>query len=196
MKYTINNEAIEKYNESVRTEFPKYTSQIINLANQNAQGTRPAAVGQMSELFQEFLKSDEEKNISGWHRWYTNKYPAAFDTATEKIYAQILNLKSAISIIDKQMVKKWVEDLIIHKTFNGLYIQKAILAFLSEKQKTAYRLASPEEEAQGIDGYIGDAPYSIKPETYKTMAALPENIPVKIIYYSKTKTGIHIGTED
>ena len=31
-------------------DFPKYTSQIINLANQNAQGTRPRVVGQLTEL--------------------------------------------------------------------------------------------------------------------------------------------------
>ena len=30
--------------------FPKYTTQIINLANQNAQGTRPQVVGKMSNL--------------------------------------------------------------------------------------------------------------------------------------------------
>jgi hypothetical protein len=35
-------------------EFPKYATQIMNLANQNAQGTRPRVVGQMSELIQEF----------------------------------------------------------------------------------------------------------------------------------------------
>ena len=32
-------------------EFPKYTTRIINLANQNAQGTRPRIVGQMTDLF-------------------------------------------------------------------------------------------------------------------------------------------------
>ena len=35
-------------------EFPKYTTQIMNLANQNAQGTRPKVVGQMTDLFKEF----------------------------------------------------------------------------------------------------------------------------------------------
>ena len=34
------------------SEFPKYTTQIMNLANQNAQGTRPNVVGQMSELIE------------------------------------------------------------------------------------------------------------------------------------------------
>ncbi len=35
-------------------EFPKYTTQLMNLANQNSQGTRPKVVGQMSDLIQEF----------------------------------------------------------------------------------------------------------------------------------------------
>lgn len=43
-------------------EFLKYSTQIINLANQNAQGTRPAVVGQMSDLIQEFTG----KSIKEW----------------------------------------------------------------------------------------------------------------------------------
>jgi len=35
-------------------EFPKYVTQLLNLANQNAQGTRPRVVGQMSDLIQQF----------------------------------------------------------------------------------------------------------------------------------------------
>lgn len=84
MNYTIKNEDIEAYNESDSFPFPKYTSQLINLANQNAQGTRPAVVGQMSDLFQEFRESQEEKSIAGWRRWYTQRYPDAFFNATEK----------------------------------------------------------------------------------------------------------------
>lgn len=197
MNYTLSNEEIELYNESKRTDFPKYTSQIINLANQNSQGTRPAVVGQMSELFQEFTKSCEEKTVECWRKWYTERYPRAFETTTDRIYNQLINLKKAVNIIDRQMVKKWVEDLIICKTFNGLYIQKAILASLAAKQNTTdYRSASPEEEAKGIDGYIGNTPYSIKPDTYKTKNALCEIIEVKMIYYSKTKNGLKIEVED
>ena len=46
MKYTLKNENIESYNESDTFSFPKYTSQLINWANQNAQGTRPVVVVQ------------------------------------------------------------------------------------------------------------------------------------------------------
>lgn len=52
------------------------------------------------------------------------------------------------------MVKNWVEDLIINKTFNGLYFKKAILMFLSEHSRTFYKLAISDEESLGIDGYV------------------------------------------
>ena len=55
--------------------FPKYTTQLINLANQNAQGTRPKIVGQMSDLIQEF----PENNYSDWVTWYQNKMPQAIE---------------------------------------------------------------------------------------------------------------------
>ena len=144
MKYTLKNESIESYNESKATSFPKYTSQLINWANQNAQGTRPVVVGQMSELFPEFMASGSDITIENWRDWYTKKYPEAFDKATDKIYAQVQNLREAIQLIDREMVEQWVEDLVIFKTFNGLYVQKAILASLAERKGTTYRLATPE----------------------------------------------------
>lgn len=53
-----------------------------------------------------------------------------------------------------------------------------------------FRLAIPEVEAQGIDGFIGDSPVSIKPITYRIMNELPEHIEVSIIYYDKKKSEI------
>ena len=196
MKYTLSNEKIGALNESTSYSFPKYTSQLINWANQNAQGTRPVVVGQMSELFPEFMTSGEAITIENWKRWYKERYPNAFDTATEKIYAQVKNLENAIPLIDRNMVQQWVEDLVITKTFNGMYVQKAILASLAKKNNTSFRLATPSEESKGIDGYVGDIPYSIKPDTYKTMGRLSESINVKMIYYSKTKTGLRIEVEE
>ncbi|MCD8331152.1 MAG: MjaI family restriction endonuclease [Oscillospiraceae bacterium] len=196
MKYTINNTQIEQYNNSKPHAFPKYTSQLINCANQNARGTRPTVVGQLSELFPEFLNSDEEKSVDGWRRWYTRQYPDAIEKATDKICNQIENLRNALPLIDRDMIKAWVEDLTINKTFNGLYVQKAILASLARERGETYCLASPAEEAKGIDGFVGDVPYSIKPETYKTMGRLPEVIDVKMIYYVKTKTGLKYQVED
>ncbi len=197
MKYTINKENIQAYNRSENVHFPKYTSQLINLANQNAQGTRPKVVGQLSELFPEFQKSAKTITIENWEKWYLEKYPNVINNATDKIYDQVENLKQAITLIDKNLIRKWVKDLIIYKTYNGLYVQQAILAFLAEKKEQKYRLATPYEEAIGIDGYVGSIPYSIKPDTYKTMDRLSEKIDVKMIYYKKTKAGgLKIEVED
>lgn len=196
MKYKLKNEDIETYNEIEKITFPKYTSQLINLANQNAQGTRPIVVGQLSELFPEFLNSTDDISIKKWEEWYSDKYPNAIENATDKIYSQIQNLKNAIHLIDKEMIEQWVKDLVITKTYNGLYLQKAILASLAKKLNTSYRLATPKEESKGIDGYVGNISYSIKPDTYKTMNQLSENINVKMIFYSKTKTDLKIDVED
>ena len=196
MNCTIKNDEIADFNESEAFEFPKYTSQLINWANQNAQGTRANVVGQMSELFPQFMEECDEITIENWKEWYTTKYPNAFATATEKIFTQVQNLKNAIPLIDKEMVERWVEDLVILKTFNGLYVQKAILAFLAKKQGKSYRLATPDEESKGIDGYVGNTPYSVKSTTYKTMKRLSEVIDVKMVYYEKTKTGLKIEVED
>ena len=196
MKYTLKNENIENYNESDSFSFPKYTSQLINWANQNAQGTRPVVVGQMSELVPEFMASGEEITIENWRKWYVERYPDAFEKATDKIYVQVQNLRNAIPLIDREMVERWVEDLVIAKTFNGLYVQKAILASLAERKGTTYRLATPDEESVGIDGYVGDVPYSTKPDTSNTMSRLSETIAVKMIYYTKTKTGLTVEVEE
>lgn len=196
MKYVLKNERIKDFNESKSFSFPKYTSQLINWANQNAQGTRSAVVGQMSELFPEFMASEDEITIENWRNWYIERYPDSFDKATDKIFKQVENLKSAISVIDREMVEHWVEDLVISKTFNGMYVQKAILASLAERKGTTYRLATPEEESVGIDGYVGDIPYSVKPNTYKTMGRLSETINVGMIYYTKTKSGLTIEVEE
>ena len=196
MNYLLKNESIIAYNESKDCAFPKYTSQLMNWANQNAQGTRAKVVGQMSELFPEFVASGEEITIDNWRRWYVERYPDAFDKATDKIFAQVENLRKAIPLIDREMVKHFVEDLVITKTFNGMYFQKAILSSLAERKGISFRLATPAEESVGIDGYVGDVPYSVKPDTYKTMGRLSETINVKMIYYSKTKTGLRIEVEE
>ncbi len=170
------------------SEFPRYTSQIINLANQNAQGTRPRVVGQMSELF----KESSSKTYDEWVGWYRKKMPNAIDNATDKIYEMLLKFKEATPKIDKNLIKAWVEDLVLTKTFIGFRFQESILKMLAEIKMKPYRTATPKEESKGIDGYIGDTPVSIKPITYKAKNMLNERIAVKIVYYEKIKGGILI----
>ncbi len=172
--------------------FPKYSTQLINLANQNAQGTRPKVVGQMSELIQEF----SGKTMKEWEQWYLERYPNAIERATAKIVEMIENFKEVLPEIDHDLVKKWVRDLVIVKTFIGLRFQEAILKKIAEGLGVSYRLANPQEEAAGIDGFIGNLPVSIKPETYKTKDGLHEDIEAGIVFYKKVKDGIVVDVEE
>ena len=67
-----------------------------------------------------------------------------------------------------------------------------MIAFLAEKLGKSWRLANIEEEAKGIDGFVGDTPIQIKSITYKMEARLSETIDVPIVYYDKKKNGINI----
>jgi hypothetical protein len=188
MELILKNNRIIKDLIGKQIEFPQYTTQIMNLANQNAQGTRPKVVGQMSELIEQCPKGTYEE----WVKWYSEKMPRAVDDATERVYEMVRNLASAITVIDKSLVRKWVEDLVLTKTFAGFCFQESILKAISERKRVQYRRSTPEEESRFIDGYIGDTPVSIKPITYKTKSMLHENIDVKLIYYEKLKDGIRV----
>ena len=185
-KFKLSNAELASAVSGKSPEFPKYTAPIMNLANRNAQGTRPKVVGQMTELFREFGGN----SFSEWDAWYRSKKPEALDDATDKVYAMVEKLQLAIQQIDKAMVREWVEDLVVAKTFIGLCFEEAILSKIAQYKGATYRLSTPAEESQGIDGFIGDIAVSIKPSTYSTKDMLVEELQGKLVIYEKTKNGI------
>lgn len=188
MGFKIRNEDLFSDLIGSTPDFPKYTTQIINLANQNAQGTRPNVVGQLSDLIQEFPGTTFEE----WRTWYTSKHPNAIDDATARVVEMTEKLRSAFEHIDEAMVREWVTDLVLSKTFVGLRFQESVLRRVADTKGTTYRLATPEEESKGIDGYVGDVAVSIKPDTYKSKSMLSESISANMIYYKKLKDGIRV----
>ena len=161
-KIKIKNSEVEQLSNASMYPFPKYTTMLINQINQTAQGTRPKVVGQMSELIQEF----DGQTLEEWIEWYNERQPNAVEAATEKIYDQFMKQKEAMMLIDKNLIREWVKDLVYTKTFCGLRVQQAIISFIAGKLGKSWRLANKEEEAKGIDGYIGNTPVQIKSATY------------------------------
>ena len=167
----------------------KYIGSVINLANSFSQATRPKHVGQMSELIQQFREDCDTHEVEDWAEYYNGD--EKIDAAADKIWECVLSIKENLNELTKDDVREWTQDLIISKTHAGLQIQLDVLKLCSGDQ--SYRLANVEEEAKGIDGFIGDEPVSIKPNTYKkTINAGKETIPYRIIYYTNGSKGVKI----
>ncbi len=127
-------------------------------------------------------------------KWYLEKYPDSIEKATNKIMDMLKNFKEALEKIDEEIVKRWVEDLVLVKTFIGLIVQEPILAYISHRLGKEYRLATPEEEAKGIDGFIGEYSLSVKPTTFKEKIGIAEIRPSGdvVVYYEKKRDCIVI----
>jgi hypothetical protein len=172
----------------------------MNTANQNSQGTRPKVVGQLSELVEEYKQEYPEGDFEDWKEFYYEEYDGEerIEEATEKVFEMVVKMREAAEEIDKDMVHRWVKDLVLYKTYTGLgRNEEAIFRKLSEEYSLEYVRSTPEEESRGIDGYLGDQPVSIKPTTYQQKSQLQENIQAPIVYYEEYKTSnalkLHVG---
>jgi hypothetical protein len=146
----------------------------------------------MSDLIQTFPGRSYEE----WVDWYLKGHPEAIDAATKRVSAMIGNFRTALTGVDDAIIKRWVKDLVLVKTFMGLKFQAAILKRVADLMGLPHRLATPGEESKGIDGYIGDIPISIKPDTYGAKPQLVEKLGGKLIVYAKDKKGIIVDYGD
>ena len=71
MRFTIKKEIVKESLGIPEVIFPKYTTQLINLAGSNAAATRPKVVGQMSEL----TVQSKAKTLNEWNKRFQNSWP-------------------------------------------------------------------------------------------------------------------------
>jgi hypothetical protein len=190
-KIRVSEEEREELVAEIDPDFPKYTTQIMNTANQNSQGTRPATVGQLNEIIEEYREEYPNGDFEDWKRFYFEKYDGeeSIEEATDKVFEMVVKMREAAEEIDREMVNRWVKDLVLYKTYNGLgRTEEAVLKKLSEEYGLPYELGTAEDESKGIDGYLGDHPVSVKPVTYKQKSRLQEDIQAPIVYYEEYST--------
>jgi len=170
----------------------KYIGSVINLGNSFSQATRPKHVGQMSELIQKFRDESVDHDVTAWESFYDEKVGSEkIQDASKKIWQCVQQIKENLNQLTEEDVYEWTKDLIIDKTHSGLQIQLNVLKKISNG--LPYRLATTEEESQGIDGYVGDEAVSIKPKTYMNHPASNiEKIPHRIVYYTNGNAGLKV----
>jgi len=166
-------------------EAPTYISTFLNNVNGYAHSTRKEVVGDLATIiFPEYLEQASNPSPSDWRKYYLNNYQEKYDTAITKLLSKFEDVKKAVNCVTEQEIRAWLDDLMFYKTFNGLYVQDAILADIAKEKGLSYLSATSEEEGCGIDGYVDGVAYSIKPETYKaTNKQNVEVISAKMVYY-------------
>ncbi len=174
---------IAKYKEKY---FPKYTSSLINLLNRWAGGTSDKIVGQMSE---EVMLCPYRKH-SNWRKWYLKRHPNSIKKSINLIMKKRMEVLKQYKKINKKLMKRWVDDLVIDKSYWGIKIQGAIIKKLKTFTNKRCRVATKKEERSGYDGFIGRNPIQIKPKSYRNASNVrSEILRAKVIYYEKNKDG-------
>ena len=167
----------------------KYISSLVNIANNFAQSTRPKHIGTLSLLMEEYKSSTKTPSKDGWESFYRMRMgDSVIEQATDRTWEKIEQIRNNLKSLEKEDVYDWVRSLIIDKTYDGLMIQAILLEEEAKKTNQPWRMASPEEESKGIDGFVGDVPYSVKPNTYcVSSASHNENINYKMLFYKQQK---------
>lgn len=177
---------IKNLKKNTLDHFPRYTTYIINRASETAQATRPKVVGQLTEMYKDFLeeveKGQRKNDLEAWKAYHREQCPEAIERATEKAWAMMLNFKEAIDKIDKPLVREWVEDLVYDKTYYGLDNENLIKLYFIDQGLTV-EPASEEDESRNIDAYINGRPYQVKPDSHKKESNIADRIAIPIIYY-------------
>ena len=164
---------------------PTYMSTFLNNVNGYAQATRKETVGALATVvFPEYLEQTDSPSPTDWKKYYLDNYQENYENATKKLLAKFEAVKEAVNSLSEQEIVAWLEDLMFYKTFNGLYVQDAILNDIAKSMGTTYKKSSSSDEGKGIDGYINNIAYSIKSETYKdTTRQAIETINARMVYY-------------
>jgi hypothetical protein len=184
-----------KYTPSTtNVEYPKYFKLQVNMANQVSRATSKKNIGNLNELFTRFRSNTrlQDQTVENWKAYYTERYPEAIATATQKVADKYLEIIQNVGNPNTKKLNKhlsgliaiWVEALIIEKTYNGMMAQVQVLSHLAQHNSMKITRATSSEDSQGIDGYIGNTSVNVKPASYN-----PIRIAADQVVYYKTVSG-------
>lgn len=143
-------ELIKLTSEENVKKFELYVSPFINLLNSITNSTRPKKVGQLSEIFNDFIDDWNKKNmkhiphVKDWSIYYNSLknvlkdfdecYPKTGEEVRKEAAINIYNLflkfkDELFPKITLELIQDWVDDLIIQKTYNGMMLEQPVASY-------------------------------------------------------------------
>lgn len=164
--------------------FDVYVKPLLNLANFYSKGTGPnGPVGSVNQT----IRNLRPESYDEWVECYQKAKPEAVLAAAKLVRAKLDQLRAVAGAITDDHIQAWVEDLVLPKTYRGFVIQQLVLDALGARYDLPTTPGTAKDEPKGIDGFLGNQPVSIKPESYKNDPKKLERIKAPIVFYKVTK---------
>lgn len=146
-----------------RREWPKYSTQILNIAAQNCKAFDVKRLGSAKETWLSMRSAKIPGTFENWVAFY-NATPlsANIPAQAQKLFDMIQKMQ--IGGITQEMCEDYIKEVIYNKTHMGMAGEEMAVQAVGAHFELPVRFSNAEEEAQGIDGWIGDYPVQVKPE--------------------------------
>jgi hypothetical protein len=146
-----------------RQSWPRYATQLMNLAAQNVQAFRPAHLGELVKAFQDMRGSGIPGTLQNWEQYYNTHYGVErLVVAGRKIHTMLQ--KMGIQWITEDMCVDYTKEAVYNKTHMGCAGQEMAVEVVASYYKLPIRWPTPQEDsAMGIDAWIGGVPVQVKP---------------------------------
>ena len=146
-----------------RREWPKYATQLMNIAQQNSQAFRPKHIGPVVDTFKYMREQKIPGTLSNWEKYYKKVFgEQKLIDAGKKIHAMLK--KMGIKWITEDMCIDYAKETVYNKTHMGYGGQEMAVEAVANYFNKKVRWPTPEEDSsQNIDAWIGKFPVQVKP---------------------------------
>lgn len=146
-----------------RREWPKYSTQLLNVAAQNCKAFDVKKVGSAKETWLAMRNQNIPGTFENWCQFYDQQpFAQNIPGQAAKLYEMVQ--KMGITGIPLSMCEDYIREVIYNKTHMGMAGEEMAIQAVGEYYGLQVRFSTAEEEAQGIDGWIGEIPVQVKPE--------------------------------
>jgi len=180
--------------EPRRREWPKYATQILNIAGQNSQAFRSKYVGHCKDTWLQMRSDGIKGTLSEWTKYYNDTHGSdGLSEAGKKIYTMIKKMQ--VGGITEEMCIDYVKEVVYNKTHMGMGGEEVAIRVVADYYGLPYRFSTAEEESQGIDGWAGEYPIQVKPHDSAFKGHVhnhPDKDKVLLVTYVPKKTVCYI----
>ena len=154
-----------------------------------SKATSRKKLGNPALVIEEF----DGKAFEDWERFYEQKRPGALDTASREIFSAVEKLQKALALVNEELVRHWVEEAVLKRTYAAWRIQETILKHIAKRQGKPFRQPDDQESEAGIDGFIDERPFSVRPVSHYFKGPPEEqDAQVDVVYFEKVKSGLKV----